>query len=138
MSRKKWFVKHPMQVKYLWMVAIAMLAPAAVVGFSFYHVMFRLMARQMAFPEAVASNIEPVVSRMNLFMAVTLPVVIAGIFLASLRLSHRFAGPLERLESELDRLLEGRNHAPIRVRENDDLAGVTRRINMLLQKLPKA
>jgi methyl-accepting chemotaxis protein len=134
MKRKQRFMKHPIQAKYLWTVVAAMLAPALVLGFCFYHLVFRLMAEQMAFPEAILSNITPVIERVNVILWIAMPVLAALIFWAGLVVSHRFAGPIERLESELDRALEGQAYQPIRLRESDDLKGVADRINRLMEK----
>jgi len=51
-------------------------------------------------------------------------------------ISHRLAGPIERLEKELDRVLAGDREHRIQMREKDDLRGVTERINRLLEQRP--
>ncbi len=135
--RTKWFMKHPVQAKYLLIVILAMLAPSLVIGFSFYHLLFYLLARQMVFPEAIMANLVPVLHKVNMLLAVTLPVIAGTILWFAMVISHRFAGPIERLEKDLDRILEGDYQHKIYMRKHDDLKGVANRINHLVGKIKK-
>ena len=134
--RMKWFMRHPIQAKYLLLVLVAMLAPILLIGFCFYTLVFDLMARQLVFPEAIFSNLVPVIARINNLLALTLPILALAVLWCALVLSHRFAGPVERIESDLDRILAGEKHHRVRLRKNDDLKGVADRINALARRLP--
>lgn len=133
--RAKWFMRHPIQAKYLLLVLVAMLAPMLLIGFCFYTLVFDLMARQLVFPEAIFGNLVPVIERINGLLALALPALALVIFWCALVLSHRFAGPIERLEEDLDRILAGETHHRVRLRKNDDLKGVADRVNALARKL---
>lgn len=133
--RGKWFMKHPIQAKYLLVVILAMLAPTLVIGFCFYHLLFYLLARQMVFPEAIVSNLVPVLNKVNTLLAVALPIIAITILWFATVVSHRFAGPIERLESDLDRILEGDYNHKIYMRRKDDLKGVANRINALVARI---
>jgi HAMP domain-containing protein len=122
-------------MKYLWIVILSMLAPSAIVGFCLYQLVFHLLASQMAFPEAIAANIEPVIQRVNWVLLVLLPLVAAVIIAAALAVSHRFAGPIERLERDLDRIIAGERNRRLQTRKNDDLSGVASRVNTLLDQI---
>ena len=135
--RTKWFMKHPIQAKYLLVVILAMLAPTLLVGFCFYHLLFYLLARQMVFPEAIMANLVPVLDKVNMLLAVTLPIIAGTILYFAIVISHRFAGPIERLEKDLDRILQGDYQHKIYMRKRDDLKGVASRINHLVGKLKK-
>ena len=132
--RAKWFMRHPIQAKYLLLVLVAMLAPMLLIGFCFYTLVFDLLARQLVFPEAIFANLVPVIERINGVLALTLPALSLVILWCALVLSHRFAGPIERLEDDLDRILAGETHHRIRLRKNDDLKGVADRINALVRR----
>ena len=134
--RKRWLLRHPAQAKYLLLVLVAMLAPIVLVAFCFYTLVFDLMARQLVFPEAIFANLVPVIERINRLLALTLPVLSFVILWCALVISHRFAGPIERLESDLDQILAGNTRHRIRLRKNDDLKGVVERINALTRRLP--
>lgn len=133
--RVPWIVKHPIQTKYLLIVLVAMLVPTLLIGLCLYHLVFRLLASQIIFPEAIASTVVPVIERVNGVLAVTLPLVLAALTAAAIAISHRFGGPIERLESDLDRILSGDLAHRIQMRPDDDLGGVARRINALAEKL---
>jgi methyl-accepting chemotaxis protein len=136
-ARFRWLTKHPIQAKYLWIVILAMIAPAAVIGFCLYHLAFNLLAMQMAFPEAIATNITPVIERVNRILWIALPILAFLIAWLAVIISHRFAGPIERLESELDQILTGDRSHRISLRKRDDLRGVVERINRLLEQCGK-
>ena len=133
--RSKWFMKHPIQSKYLLLVLLAMLSPILLIGFCFYTLVFDLLARQLVFPEAIYSNLVPVIDRVNNLLILTLPALTLVILWCALVISHRFAGPIERLESDLDRILAGDVHHKVRLRKNDDLRGLATRINALAKQL---
>ena len=133
--RSKWFMKHPIQAKYLLLVLLAMLSPILLIGFCFYTLVFDLLARQLMFPEAIYSNLAPVIDRVNNLLILTLPSLIVIILWCALVISHRFAGPIERLERDLDQILAGDAHHKIRLRKNDDLKGVASRINALAKRI---
>lgn len=133
--RIKWFMRHPIQAKYLLLVLVAMLAPILLIGFCFYTLVFELLARQLVFPEAIYGNLVPVLERVNNLLILTLPVLVFGILWCALVISHRFGGPIERMENDLDQILAGDFNHKIRLRKNDDLKGVANRINALTKRL---
>ena len=133
--RTQWFMRHPIQAKYLLLVLVAMLAPILLIGFCFYTLVFELLARQLVFPEAIYGNLVPVVDRVNNLLILTLPLMIFAILWCALVISHRFGGPIERIENDLDQILAGDKHHKIHLRKNDDLSGVAQRINALTKRL---
>lgn len=136
-KRKKWLMKHPIQAKYLLLLLVAMLTPTLILGFAFYNLIFYLLAKQLAFPEAVSANLIPVIDQVNQLLILILPLVFLIILIAGVFMSHRFAGPIERLESGLDRILSGDHLHKLRLRKKDDLAGVADRINRLVEVFKK-
>ena len=135
--RTRWILKHPLQAKYLLLVILAMLTPLLTLGFCFYKITFRLLAEQIAFPEAITANLLPVIHGVNRLLLVTLPLSSLLILWLAVLLSHRFAGPLERLEKELDEILAGNTAHRISLREKDDLKGLALKINALLDRLKR-
>ena len=136
MARKKWWVKHPIQAHFMSIVLAAMLVPILVVGGGLYYLVFYLLAKQMAFPEAIAANLVPVVQSVNLWVLFSLPLVLVGIWWIAIVMTHRFAGPIERLEKELDHAIAGGHlRSKIRTRRNDALKGIADRINLILAKI---
>ncbi len=135
MARKHWWVKHPVQAKFMSIVSAAILAPTLIVGAGLYYLVFSLLEKQLAFPEAIMANLAPVIQRVNLWLFLTLPFLILGLWWIALVMTHRFAGPIERIEKELDRAIRGEKTGHrIRLRRHDDLRGIADRINTLLDK----
>ncbi len=133
--RSKWFMRHPIQAKYLLLVLIAMLAPTLLIGYCFYTLLFQLMAKQLVFPEAIYANLVPVMERVNGLLLIALPVLAFVILWFALVISHRFAGPIERIESDLDQIIAGDLKHRIRLRAQDDLKGIADRINVLVKRM---
>jgi methyl-accepting chemotaxis protein len=51
-------------------------------------------------------------------------------------LSHRFVGPLERLEKEIDRVARSGDYTKrLRVRKKDDIRAVAEAVNRLLDRM---
>ncbi|MBN2407571.1 MAG: methyl-accepting chemotaxis protein [Elusimicrobia bacterium] len=68
-----------------------------------------------------------------LFMGVTLvSVVIGGIL--SFHLSHRIAGPIYRIETLLNEMLETNAYTPIKTRSRDELKSLIEILNKFIQK----
>lgn len=127
-----WVTKHPVQAKYLIIVMLSIAIPTLFLAGCLYFLMFSLMAEQFGIPEGVYSMLMPVFYKINIVLLIGLPAVFLTFFWIGLAISHRFAGPIERLEGELDKVLSGDWARTVSVRQSDDLAGVVQRINRIL------
>ncbi len=134
-TRTRWLIRHPLQSKYLLIVAASMLAPLLVLGFCFYKLVFHLLAQQMAFPEAIMSNLMPVIDSVNALLIIVVPLMALVILWFAVAISHQFVGPIQRMEGDLDKILAGDRGRRIHLREKDDLTGVASRINALLDQI---
>ena len=65
-------------------------------------------------------------------MIVSLPLIFVTVLVWGFVISHRFAGPIERIERDLDEILAGEWGRVIQLRANDDLTGVADRINRII------
>jgi len=70
-----------------------------------------------------------------LLIAIGLPPIFVMLLFWGLALSHRFVGPLERLENDVKRISEGDYSIRIAMRKDDDLKPVADSINRLIEKL---
>jgi len=128
------YLGTPFQNKLLFLVLASAIIPTTIVAICLYYFIFNLLARQMAIPEAIAYNIMPVLQKVNIIIILTLPVVLAIIWFVALELSHRIAGPLYRIERELDEILAGKRHGPIKLRKNDEFKALVEKINRIVYK----
>ena len=107
MRRMAWVTRHPIQSRYLFIVIMSMLGPSVLLSGCLYFLLFKLMAEQVAMPEAIQETIVPVFYKINTILIIGWPVMFGIIFVWGLYISHRFAGPIERLEKDLEEVLGG-------------------------------
>ena len=122
------------QKKTLILVFIATTLPVAVVGACLYYLIFNMLASQLGIPEIIAYNLLPVARKINLIILIALPFTLSIIWLMALELSHRIAGPIYRLEKELDDRIAGKGSGLIKLRKNDEFKLLVEKINTLISK----
>jgi len=132
--RKKKYLGTAFQKKLLFLVFAAAVIPATVVALCLYYLIFNTLSIQMFFPEAIAVNVMPVLNRVNIIIAIAIPIILLIIWLIALELSHRIAGPLYRLEKELGEIIAGNKQGPIMVRRKDEFHSLAAKINKLILK----
>jgi len=128
-------VKNHLQFRYLAIIVFAMIVPALVVGSFLYYFIFTFAAEEIGIPEAIAANLMPVLEKINFMLVVGLiPLFILLIFWG-LILSHRFCGPLDRIEKDLDRILEGDYSIRFKIRKRDGIKSIIDKLNSVLDVL---
>ena len=134
--RTKYLTGSKIQMHYLALLMLSMLIPMIFVGGCLYYLIFTLMAEQIGIPEYIAYTLFPVVNKINLMLLIGVPPLLGLLILWGIVLSHRFAGPLERLEGELHKISD-KEHFKHRIvlRKNDDVRPIADAINKLLDKL---
>jgi len=135
--RRTLFTGRTVQMRYLILIIIAMVVPALIVGSCLYYFIFTVMAEQLAIPESIAVNLVPVLNKINAMLVVGLIPLFIMLFAWGLMLSHRFAGPLKRVEDDLDKILEGDYAVRFKVREKDDIKNIVSKLNKLLERIKK-
>jgi len=132
------FTKSSLQHKYLGLILLSILLPLFIVGGCLYYVMFQVMAEQLAIPESIAHNLIPVLHRINFLLLVSMPPIIILLIVWGASLTHRFLGPLSRLEEDIRKISEGDYSVRISLRKDDDLAPVGKVMNQIIDKLEKS
>lgn len=132
-QRRKKFLATAFQKKTLILFFFASVVPAFIVGVCLYYMIFQMIADQMMFPEAIASSVIPVAKKVTVLLLTTLPLSLYIIWLFALGFSHRIAGPLYRIEKELDARISGEKTGPIQIRKNDEMQILVEKINKLLK-----
>lgn len=132
--RRKKYLGTSFQNRLLLLVFASSIIPAAIISLCMYYLIFNMLAMQIVFPEAIAYNLMPVLRKVNLIMLLSLPVVLFIIWAVALELSHRIAGPVYRMEKELDERISGKKHGPIKLRAKDELKVLAEKINKLICK----
>lgn len=136
--RKKIFANARAQLKYLVLLVISMAVPLLFSIGCLYYLIFSIMAEQLGIPESIAINLLPVLKKINTILAIGLPPLFLLLIWWGTILSHRFAGPLERLEKELHKITHSGDYSHrIRLRKHDDIRLIADAINKLLDSLQR-
>lgn len=134
--RKKIFTNKRVQLKYLTLLIVSMAVPLFFAIGCLYYLIFTLVAEQLGIPESIAYNLFPVVKKINTMLAIGLPPLFLLLIWWGAILSHRFAGPLQRLEREINKIAQTGDYSHrINLRKNDDVKPVTDALNRLLDGL---
>lgn len=137
-KRKKYFVKKTLQVRYLLFVLLAMTIPTIVCCGALYYFIWQSVAAEIAIPEAIAEQLIPALTKVNLVLLVAIPLVFFIMLFFSIIISHRIAGPLYRLEKELKAIaLSGDYTKRITFRRRDEIREIADSVNELLASIEK-
>lgn len=134
--RKSVFTNKRVQLKYLLLLIISMVVPLLFAIGCLYYLIFTLVAEQLGIPESIAYNLFPVVKKINSILAIGLPPLFLLLLWWGTILSHRFAGPLQRIEKELNKITHSGDYTHrLRLRKNDDVKPMAEAINKLLDSV---
>ncbi len=136
-KRRQYLLDSPIQKRYLLHSVIMMIIPALFVGACLYFLIFYLVSDQIMIPEAVVQTLKPVIIKLNYILALGIPTLLILLFISAILVSHRLAGPIYRLEKDLDRIAEGDYSVRIHFRKKDKLDPLAEKINKVLGLLPK-
>jgi len=128
-------VKSPIQRKYLRLIAVSLMLPTFVIGGCLYYLIFALLAQHIAIPEFIAYMLFPVVEKINTILVFALPALFVLLLGTGMLISHRLAGPVERLKKEMELIAGGNYSKRIKMRKDDDLRPIADGINQLLDKI---
>lgn len=135
--RKRFLVKKELQFRYLRLILIAIILPTLLVVGCLYYLVFSLMAEQLGIPESIAYNLTPVFKKVNFILLFGVPIISILLLFWGLLISHRIAGPIYRLEKELDRIAKGDLSVRIKIRRKDELHSIAEGINKVLDRINK-
>ena len=134
--RTRFLTGRPTQLKYLSLLIASMVIPLLFVGGCLYYLIFTLLAEQLGIPESIAYNLLPVIEKINLMLVIGVPPLTLLLILWGVVLSHRFTGPMERLEKELERISKDGDYTKrIRLRKYDDMKPIADAINKLMDEI---
>ena len=132
-KRRTKIIHDSFQKHLLIFIISSAIIPALVVGVCLYYLIFNLLANQMGIPEIIAYNLLPVLYKVNSIILIAIPISLIIIWFVALELSHRIAGPLHRIEKEIDDYLAGKKVGTITLRKKDELKSLAHKINRLLK-----
>lgn len=136
-QRRKKFIGTSLQKKLLILIFASAVIPTGFVAAFLYYLIFNTLARQIGVPGTVLFDLTPVLQKVNMIILLSVPLILLAIWVIALEVSNRIAGPVYRLEKELDAVLSGQTRGPINLRKDDELKPLTGKINKLLSKMTK-
>lgn len=136
--RTKYLTGSRIQLHYLALLMVSIIVPLIFSVACLYYLIFKIMAEQLGIPEYIALNLFPVIQKINMMLLIGVPPLFLILILWGVVLSHRFAGPIERLEKEIKRIAEHRDYkARIHIRKGDDVKPIADVINELLESIER-
>lgn len=133
--RNIFLIKSELQRRYLRLIELSLLLPTLLVGGCLYYLVFTLIAEEIAIPEFIAIMLFPALRRINIILVIALPVVFVILWSWGMILSHRLAGPIDRLTKEMAQIAAGDYKRRIKIRKDDELKGIEDNINKILNKI---
>ncbi|MEE8360044.1 MAG: hypothetical protein V3S04_03880 [Candidatus Omnitrophota bacterium] len=129
-------IESKLQHKYLRLIEASLFLPTVIVAGCLYYLVFFLVADEIAIPEFVAVILYPALERINIVLIVGIPLLFAFLWGLGIVMSHRMAGPIDRLTNELDDIVKTGNYKKrIMVRKEDELKSFVENIDKLLAKV---
>jgi len=129
--RKQYLVAKKFQLKYVGLILLFMFLTAALCSYVVYYTSMILLGEKLAnvYPQGRLVSIVRIVNfRILLSVLLVSPfVAIIGIFL-----SHRIAGPIDRMEKFLDGIASGNLSSYITLRTKDELISLADGINRVV------
>ena len=136
--RKFYLVQNRLELHYLRLLVLSLVLPTLAVGGCLYYLIFYLLAQQIGIPEAVVEQLSPVVEKLNIFLLVAIPVLFVILISIGIVISRKLAGPIERLEKELDEIVKGNLMTRrLKLRKDDELKPMVDSVNILLERIER-
>ncbi|MDD3904978.1 MAG: hypothetical protein PHS46_00425 [Candidatus Omnitrophica bacterium] len=136
--RTKYLTGSRIQLHYLTLLMVSIIVPLVFSAACLYYLIFKIMAEQIGIPEYIALNLFPVIQKINMILIIGVPPLFLVLVLWGVVLSHRFAGPIERLEKEIKRIATHHDYkARVHIRKGDDVKPIADAVNVLLESVEK-
>lgn len=134
--RTQYFVAKGFQLKYIGIILSLMFLTAIICSYVVYYTSMVLLGEKLA-------NVYPQGRLMEIVQAVNMRILLAVLLMApvvaiiGVYLSHKIAGPINRMEKFLDMMASGDLKARIVLRKGDELAKLAVAMNRLQDSLGK-
>lgn len=135
--RKRYYIRGDIQGRYLFAIIVSAIIPVFLVAGCLYYLMAEMMAQELAFPDAIYAHLVPVLKKIGYIMLIGLPIIFLLILFWGIIISHKFAGPIHRLEEDLAKILGGDLSVRIRFRKRDRLENLALQLNKLLEEFSR-
>jgi len=127
-QRRTVLVKRALQLKYIAIIFGFVVCAVMMVGGDIYYTLTKLIVSENP-------SLGPVITQVNSVMVFKLILYLGIIFLVSLFVSHRFAGPIYRFEKSAQAVSEGDLTHRVMLRTGDELLELQDEFNAMVSSL---
>ncbi len=131
LRRRKVIVKRSLQLKYALIILAAVLVTAMTVGIDLYFSLHGFMREYLS----GLPHYEQLMSNVNQLMYAKVVVLLVISVAVSFLISHKFAGPIYRLEKSLKKIAAGDLTGELSLRKGDELKGLAEYFNNTVSQL---
>ena len=138
--RRNYIIDPRVQLKIVCFLASIALIAAAIICYVAYAKLLQLgvlFNYGSVAPAAMPAAFQSIANSLMYRLIAIVCVMVLTFSLAGVILTHRIAGPIWKLQSELRKFLAGEEVKPIRFRSSDEFQELPRLINALLEKYRK-
>lgn len=122
-------IKRALQMKYVLMVFAAVLLTVTIVTLDIYYIMAKV------YGDELSGNLPAVIRGSARLLAIHLPIYFAVVIVAAVFISHKFAGPIFRLEKVAEAIATGDLTVKANLRAGDELFDTAEHINVMIEIL---
>ena len=130
--RRRYLIKLGLQLRYMMLVLLAMLAVLVVVGWTVY---FTIWKEITADPNLTMDKLVVIFEKGNTELLKKLVIIVIFVAILSIFVSHRIAGPVYRFEKSAKIIAEGDLSLRIRLRKGDELQELADAFNQMTESL---
>lgn len=125
--RRRYLVRK-FQLKFAGFVLLFMLVVGFACGFIVYNSSMSILVKKLSgvFPQ---HRLIAIINEMNLRLVIGFILALILIFIASIFVSHRIAGPLVRIEKSISEIGDGNLSLIVKLRKSDELQDLAQTIN---------
>lgn len=134
--RTNYIIKGKLQLKYITVTLIIMLLASIITGVTIYQTGWPLMEERLekVYPQY---KLTPIMKTIREKLILNLILMTPVIIILSIFLSHKIAGPIYRLETDIEELSKGNLRKRVRLRKGDELKTIADQINNLASTIDR-
>lgn len=123
-------IKRALQMKYVMLVFISVLVTMSIVSLDVYYIVGKLMINELG-----DANLVPLIKAASRLLAIHLSIYCLLVLLISVFVSHKFAGPIFRLEKIAESIADGHLDVTANFRKGDELFETAETLNRMIESL---
>ena len=124
------FIKRALQMKYVFLVFLTVLLTVSIVSLDLYYIIGKIYVNQIG-----SENFMAILKGAARLLAIHLPIYFVIVIIVSVFISHKFAGPIFRLEKVAEAISKGDLTVQAVLRQGDELFETAEAMNQMIELL---